>query len=78
MPTRRTNDDAMINEFSKARAELDRAAVAEAEAWANLEQELERELGRAIEAARGLLTRRLSDPVSADNCPFPRGPLYPP
>ena len=52
MPKRRTNDDAMINEFSKAWAELDRAAVAEVEAWSDLEQELERELERALGAAR--------------------------
>ena len=52
MPTHRTSNDAMINEFSKAWAELDRAAVAEAEAWADLEQELERELERVLETAR--------------------------
>jgi hypothetical protein len=52
MPTRRTNNDAMVEEFSKAWVELDRAAVAEAEAWADLEQELERELERALEPAR--------------------------
>jgi hypothetical protein len=52
MPTHRTNNNAMINEFSKAWAELDRAAVAEAEAWTDLEQELERELERALGAAR--------------------------
>jgi hypothetical protein len=44
MPTRRTSNDAMISEFSEACTELARAAVAEAEAWAEIE--------RAIEAAR--------------------------
>jgi hypothetical protein len=52
MPTRRTNNDAIVNEFATAWAELDRVAVAEAEAWADLERELEQELKRALEATR--------------------------
>ena len=44
MPTRRTSNDATINEFSEACTELALAAAAEAEAWAEIE--------RAIEAAR--------------------------
>jgi hypothetical protein len=48
MPTLRPSDDAMINEFSEAWSELERAAVAEAEAWT----EIEREIERALEAAR--------------------------
>jgi hypothetical protein len=53
MATPGTTKDALINEFSEAWAELDRASVAEAEAWADLEQELERELQRALETANG-------------------------
>jgi hypothetical protein len=38
MPTPRTRDDAMIEEFSEAWRELQRAAAAEAEAWAEVER----------------------------------------
>jgi hypothetical protein len=62
MPTRRTNNDAMIDEFSEAWAELDRAAVGEAEAWADLERELERELQQALEAARRPADAMTGDP----------------